>query len=105
MPIPSKNSKPSLYQPTSALAPPLGSSNRPRKPPYESGQVDVFTIARAEIERELGVSTHALAKAAAPPTVILVAGVNGTGKTTSTAKLAHYLKGQGHEEVLLRRLR
>ncbi len=30
------------------------------------------------------------------PRVILVAGVNGTGKTTSTAKLGAYLKNQGH---------
>ena len=66
----------------------------------QSGQVDVFAIARTEIERELGASSHALAKAPAPPTVILVAGVNGTGKTTSTAKLAHWLKGQGNTVLL-----
>lgn len=34
------------------------------------------------------------------PTVILVAGVNGVGKTTSVAKLASYLKGEGHSVVL-----
>lgn len=34
------------------------------------------------------------------PTVILVAGVNGTGKTTSTAKLAYFLKNQGHNVLL-----
>jgi fused signal recognition particle receptor len=66
----------------------------------QSGQVDVFAIARAEIERELGVSSHGLAKASAAPTVILLAGVNGTGKTTSTAKLAHWLKGQGSTVLL-----
>jgi fused signal recognition particle receptor len=66
----------------------------------QSGEVDVFAIARAEIARELGVSTHTLAKAPAPPTVILVAGVNGTGKTTSTAKLAHWLMGQGNTVLL-----
>src|SRR5439155_13609540 len=33
--------------------------------------------------------------AAKPPTVILVAGVNGSGKTTSIAKLAQRLKDQG----------
>ncbi len=63
-------------------------------------EVDVFGIARAEIERELGVATHALAKAGNAPTVILMAGVNGTGKTTSTAKLAHLLKSQGHTVLL-----
>jgi len=66
----------------------------------ESGQVDVFAIARAEIERELGVASSGLAKAPQPPTVILVAGVNGTGKTTSTAKLAHSLKEQGNTVLL-----
>lgn len=30
------------------------------------------------------------------PRVVLVAGVNGTGKTTSTAKLGNFLKSQGH---------
>ncbi|MBI3820176.1 MAG: signal recognition particle-docking protein FtsY [Planctomycetes bacterium] len=34
------------------------------------------------------------------PTVILVCGVNGSGKTTSIAKLANYLKKQGHSIVL-----
>ena len=34
------------------------------------------------------------------PTVILVAGVNGVGKTTSIAKLAAYLKGQGKSVIL-----
>lgn len=34
------------------------------------------------------------------PNVILMVGVNGTGKTTSTAKLAYYLKTQGYSVVL-----
>ncbi|MCP5535723.1 MAG: signal recognition particle-docking protein FtsY [Akkermansiaceae bacterium] len=34
------------------------------------------------------------------PQVILVVGVNGTGKTTSSAKLAHLLKSQGHSVML-----
>jgi fused signal recognition particle receptor len=36
-----------------------------------------------------------------PPTVILVAGVNGAGKTTSIAKLAWLLKTQMHKKVML----
>jgi fused signal recognition particle receptor len=39
--------------------------------------------------------------AAAGPTVILVAGVNGAGKTTSIAKLAHFLKNDQKKKVLL----
>jgi fused signal recognition particle receptor len=34
------------------------------------------------------------------PKVIVIAGVNGTGKTTSTAKLAHYLQKGGHRVML-----
>jgi fused signal recognition particle receptor len=65
-----------------------------------AGQPDVLAIARAEIERELGVTTPQLAKAAQPPTVVLLAGVNGTGKTTSAAKLAHWLKSQDQSVLL-----
>ena len=36
----------------------------------------------------------------ATPTVILVAGINGSGKTTSVAKLAHLLHGQGKTVLL-----
>lgn len=37
---------------------------------------------------------------AEPPTVFLMVGVNGTGKTTSIAKLAHRLKSQGKRVIL-----
>ena len=81
----------------------------------ESGAADVFAIARAEIERELAVGPASslstenqgvagtpslLNQASQPPTVVLLAGVNGTGKTTSAAKLAHWLKGQGNTVLL-----
>ena len=42
----------------------------------------------------LSTTDRALAKASNRPTTILVVGVNGTGKTTSTAKLMKYLKDQ-----------
>ncbi len=41
-----------------------------------------------------------LAKATQPPTVILIVGVNGSGKTTSIAKLANHLKQQGKSVLL-----
>jgi fused signal recognition particle receptor len=41
-----------------------------------------------------------LATSAAPPTVFLVAGVNGTGKTTSIAKIAYRLREEGSRVVL-----
>ena len=41
-----------------------------------------------------------VATADPPPTVILVMGVNGVGKTTTVAKLAHRLKGEGRRILL-----
>lgn len=38
--------------------------------------------------------------AEAPPTVILVTGINGSGKTTSVAKLAHFFHGEGKKVIL-----
>ena len=46
-----------------------------------------------------GVSNE-IARATDGPTVVLIVGVNGTGKTTSVAKLAHRLKGQGRKVLL-----
>jgi fused signal recognition particle receptor len=41
-----------------------------------------------------------IARAPAPPTVVLVYGVNGTGKTTTVAKLARRLQGEGRSVLL-----
>lgn len=43
---------------------------------------------------------RSLAKAASGPTVVLIAGINGSGKTTSVAKLANHLKKDGKKVVL-----
>ena len=43
---------------------------------------------------------NSLLQAAEAPTVILVSGVNGTGKTTSIAKLAHRLSAEGKTVIL-----
>jgi fused signal recognition particle receptor len=43
---------------------------------------------------------RAIRSAASPPTVIFVVGINGSGKTTSVAKLASYLKKQGRSVLL-----
>ena len=43
---------------------------------------------------------RSLRMAASPPTVIFVVGINGSGKTTSVAKLTHYLTRQGHKVLL-----
>src|SRR6266566_3379544 len=53
---------------------------------------DVIKAVRAEIARILPPCPTPIHRANGKPTVILIVGVNGTGKTTSTAKLAHYLR-------------
>ena len=47
-----------------------------------------------ELVKVMGESNVPLARADKPPTVILMAGLQGTGKTTATAKLALYLRKQ-----------
>jgi fused signal recognition particle receptor len=56
--------------------------------------LDVFSIARAEVEKNLMAGKTDLIKAAHGPTVVSIVGVNGTGKTTTAAKLAHLVQGQ-----------
>jgi fused signal recognition particle receptor len=52
---------------------------------------DVIKVTREEIEKILPAETKPIQPISGRPNVILIVGVNGTGKTTSTAKLAHYL--------------
>jgi fused signal recognition particle receptor len=61
---------------------------------------DVVKIVRQEISRVLPAKTAAIRPLAGKPNVILLLGVNGTGKTTSTAKLARYLQKGGHSVLL-----
>ena len=60
----------------------------------------VVKVARDEILKVLPRDTLMLRPLASKPKVVLVVGVNGTGKTTSTAKLAHFLKQKGHTVML-----
>jgi fused signal recognition particle receptor len=55
------------------------------------GVGDVIKAVRGEIARILPRDLAPIHRFRNKPTVILIVGVNGTGKTTSTAKLAHYL--------------
>jgi fused signal recognition particle receptor len=55
---------------------------------------DVIKAVREEIARILPRDLAPIRQAKGKPAVILIVGVNGTGKTTSTAKLAHYLHGR-----------
>jgi fused signal recognition particle receptor len=56
--------------------------------------LDYLAITRAEIEKSLSTNKPGLLKAASGPTVVSIVGVNGTGKTTTSAKLAHHLQSQ-----------
>jgi fused signal recognition particle receptor len=61
---------------------------------------DVLASVKDEIRQILQQPEHPITLAAAGPTVILVVGVNGSGKTTSIAKLAHMFRAQGQSVVL-----
>lgn len=62
--------------------------------------LDVFAVARAELERSLTSSSSELKRNPDGLTVVSVVGVNGTGKTTTCAKLAHYTTQQGRKAML-----
>jgi fused signal recognition particle receptor len=61
---------------------------------------DVVATWRAKLAALLAQEASPIRFAAAGPTVIMVCGVNGAGKTTSIAKLAAMLKAQGKSVVL-----
>ncbi len=60
----------------------------------------VAQVAKREIRAVLPVAAARIQPLAATPKVILIVGVNGTGKTTTTAKLANYFKQRGHTLML-----
>ena len=65
-----------------------------------SAGLDFLTIAQAEIEKSLSASQPGLKKIAGATTVVSIVGVNGTGKTTTSAKLAHYIQSQKQTALL-----
>ncbi|EFC79472.1 signal recognition particle receptor subunit alpha, partial [Parafrankia sp. EUN1f] len=56
----------------------------------------VIKIVNEELVAILGGGTTTVRFAKTPPTVILLAGLQGTGKTTLAGKLGRWLKAQGH---------
>src|SRR6202453_1967333 len=62
--------------------------------------LDVFAIARAEVEQALASSSANLNKQPSGLTVVSIIGVNGTGKTTTAAKLAYLVQQNGHSALL-----
>jgi len=61
----------------------------------------VIKIVRDELIAILGKDTARFKFASQPPTVILMAGLQGSGKTTTSGKLAMWLKKGGHRPMLV----
>ena len=61
----------------------------------------VVKIVRDELMAILGKDTARFKFASQPPTVILMAGLQGSGKTTTSGKLAAWLKKGGHRPMLV----
>ena len=61
---------------------------------------DIAEVAQEEIVRILPIAPEPIRPLPAKPKVLLIVGVNGTGKTTSTAKLAHHFKSKRHSVLL-----
>ena len=58
-------------------------------------------IVQAELESLMGAASAELDLKAAPPAVVLMAGLQGAGKTTTAAKLARWLKNDVKKSVML----
>ena len=71
---------------------------------YSTGDIttaaDVLEIANETVSNILSQNNREVHRAEKGPTVILMVGVNGSGKTTTTGKLAKRLKGEGHSVML-----
>jgi signal recognition particle subunit SRP54 len=61
----------------------------------------VIKIVNEELVATLGGTTGKLTVASKPPSVVMMAGLQGSGKTTASAKLAKHLVGQGRRPLLV----
>ena len=61
----------------------------------------VVKLVNAELTAILGGETLKITYASKPPTVVLMAGLQGSGKTTNSAKLARWFKSQGRHPLLV----
>ena len=71
---------------------------------YERGKIsteeDVLTAGKEYLLGIIGTETPPIHRAETGPTVIMMVGVNGSGKTTTCAKLANYFTKQGQKVML-----
>lgn len=73
------------------------------KKSYETqgkGGLDFFAVARQEVEKSLAGPKAGLVRQPHGLTVVSIVGVNGTGKTTTAAKLAHLAQAKGDGALL-----
>src|SRR6185295_11373014 len=66
-----------------------------------SGPQQVIAIVNEELVNILGGSQSTLSLASKPPTVIMLVGLKGSGKTTTAAKLALHLRKSGSKPILV----
>src|SRR5580698_3069682 len=62
--------------------------------------LDVFAVAAGEIEKNFSATNAKLKEVPGGVSVVSIVGVNGTGKTTTSAKLAHFTQSQNKTAVL-----
>ena len=61
----------------------------------------VIKIVNEELTQLMGGQAVRLASASRPPCIVMMCGLQGSGKTTHSGKLAKMLKGQGHRPLLV----
>lgn len=61
----------------------------------------VVKIVHDEMTALLGSTESKLLFASQPPTVVMMVGLQGSGKTTATAKLANWMRKQGHRPLMI----
>ncbi|MDR1629984.1 MAG: signal recognition particle protein [Oscillospiraceae bacterium] len=61
----------------------------------------VIKIVNEELTSLMGGTQSRLAYASRPPTIVMMCGLNGAGKTTHTAKIARKLKNEGHRPLMV----
>jgi signal recognition particle subunit SRP54 len=61
----------------------------------------IVKIVNSELTALLGGETLKITYASRPPTVVLMAGLQGSGKTTNAAKLARWFKSQGRQPLMV----
>ncbi len=71
-----------------------------RSKALDPGQ-QVVKAVNDELTRALGGETLSVQFSSKPPTVVLMAGLQGSGKTTNSAKLASWFKSQGRQPLLV----